>query len=1646
MQQKFTSKFLILLLLAIAFATNLCAQVIYVNITATGANNGTSWGNAFTDFQAGVNAATSGQSVWVAKGTYQPYNDGDYYSMKSGVAIYGGFAGGETVLTARNFLTNITTLKGNDMSVIYNYGINSSAVLDGFTITGGNHAAGGGMLNTNSSPTINNVIFIKNVATTVGLGGGSGYGGGMYNSQSSPIITNVQFIQNNADDATGAGGGIYNANASSPRISNTQFTQNSANGDGGQGGGMYNNGNPSSPIISNTQFTQNTANGVNGKGGGMYSAGSLSLSISNVQFTQNTATGAGGEGGGMFNFNGYLNSISNVKFIANKANLKGGGFCDSTGGLKFNNITFYKDSVTSTNSVGGGMVEWGTYSIINNAVFLDNYSGSEGGGIYTSFGCNDLINNATFLGNLSVVKGNSIFNGGSVGFYSCLIWGNGTGTDPYNSATGIPTYTYSYCYAPITLAGSHSVISTTDPFLNSANPLGADGILGTADDGLQIATSSAAFNAGINSANTNTTDIAGNPRIKYVTIDMGAYENQGPAVIRWYVDSASTAGIKNGMNWANAFTTFQQATAVASSGDSIWVAKGTYQPPVNTSFSMKAGVAIYGGFAGSETLLTARNWFTNVTILKGNNNSVITSTGLTYSAVLDGFTITGGSLTNGAGMYNSNSSPTITNIQFIRNSSGFGGSGAGMYTSGGSPLITNVLFSLNSCKGAGEGGGLYETGASSIMKNVVFYKDSTAYLGGGIFEEGSSSKITNAIFSGNYSNGDGGGAIYIDGGSPVITNATFTGNEAPGDGTAVENNNGATSAFNNCVSWGNIYSNLKDFASYSSSPVYNYNYTKTGLGGTNTSGTSNPFVNSVNPAGADGIFGTADDGLAITASSVAFNTGSNTYISATDTTDIAGNTRIKSGTVDKGAFENQIAITHWYVDSASTAGVNNGGSWANAFTTFQQATATALSGDSIWVAKGTYQPPVNTAYTINNNVDIYGGFAGNESLLTARNWVTNHSILSGNNSNVIIDSGLNKTATFDGLTITDGKGSKGVGIYNLNSSPFITNCTFSANVGSSQGGAIYQDGGTLNITHNIFLQNKATGGGAVRANTVSGGSDPNAVIIGNIFYNNTSTFDDGGALSLVMGNGTDTIINNVFAQNISNTTAGNNNNGGAIVQENGTSSYIVNNTFYADTATSNSGAIRFKSGGSNRYLYNNLFYKSFNGTDNTEVSLAAGTTITAQSNNELSLVNPMFTNEANLQGTDGLWFTADDGLQLLGCSPAINVGSNYLNNTTQDIAGQTRIFNTTIDAGAYEYQSLPDGSSLALNTDTTNQTIYPGTEALITTGACRVIAKVLPDGANPLTGAVRSETYIDPAVQTYTGIPYVQRHFDITPSTGAATATAKVTLFVLQSEFDALNVISTVKLPTGPGDAAGIANVNVIQFHGTSATGTPGTYSGSSVIIDPNDADIIWNNTLNSWEISFDVTGFSGFIIVPVGGVPLSLNLLYFTGQLVNGKSQLQWQTADEINTDHFRIDKSIDKISFDSLSTIKAIGIGDNTYSTVDEQTQIGNNYYRLKLVNKDGSFTYSNTVLINKLFDDQINTLLVYPNPATNQLTVDYNNTDNAAIIIISVDGQKVLTTSTNGQIKTPVNISAIAAGTYFIEYRNNTQILRSKFVKIK
>ena len=263
--------FLILLLSAQA-AQAQCptGNILYVNDDAGGSNDGTSWANAFTDLQDALNSTCPGiTQIWVAQGTYTPGTARtDAFVMKNDLAILGGFPNiGNPGIGDRNTdpLSNGTVLSGeiglagsgdNSVHVIFNdnNGLNNTAVLDGFIITGGNadigSTRGGGMFNTNSSPTVTNCSFSGNSASPL-------YGGGMFNGQdASPTVTNCSFSGNSA----GAGGGMCN-DVASPTITNCSF---SGNNSAGTGGGMFNLFG-SFPTLTNCSFSGNSASsGVGG--------------------------------------------------------------------------------------------------------------------------------------------------------------------------------------------------------------------------------------------------------------------------------------------------------------------------------------------------------------------------------------------------------------------------------------------------------------------------------------------------------------------------------------------------------------------------------------------------------------------------------------------------------------------------------------------------------------------------------------------------------------------------------------------------------------------------------------------------------------------------------------------------------------------------------------------------------------------------------------------------------------------------------------------------------------------------------------------------------------------------------------------------------------------------------------------------------------------------------------------------------------------------------------------------------------------------------------------------------------------------------------------------------------------------------------
>lgn len=288
-----------------------------------------------------------------------------------------------------------------------------------------------------------------------------------------------------------------------------------------------------------------------------------------------------------------------------------------------------------------------------------------------------------------------------------------------------------------------------------------------------------------------------------------------------------------GTSWANPCD-LQYALTLAGTNSELWVKQGVYLPGNNrtSTFQLKNGVSVYGGFAGTETLRSQRNAdpATNNTVLSGdigtpgatadNVYTVVTVLGnLSQTFLLDGVTVSGGNSNggsghgggifiqdanpafvnlivsnnsasaNGGGVYVKSiaalrvnySSPTFTNVVIRDNTAARGG---GFYTQNASPVLFNVTLSGNTATG-GAGGGMNNQVLDEIVDEVsiplltnVTFSGNTANGGGGMFNNNSNPILTNVTFSGNTANIRG-GAMLNEGGSPVLRNVTVTGNTAP---------------------------------------------------------------------------------------------------------------------------------------------------------------------------------------------------------------------------------------------------------------------------------------------------------------------------------------------------------------------------------------------------------------------------------------------------------------------------------------------------------------------------------------------------------------------------------------------------------------------------------------------------------------------------------------------------------------------------------------------------------------------------------------------------------------------------------------------------------------------------------------------------
>lgn len=1540
-------------------------NIRYVVAGKTG--NGTSWETASGDLQAMIDQSEAGNEIWVAAGTYQPAT-GKSFSMKEGVKLYGGFLEKFTWLE-RNWRGISAVLKGNGSSVIFNNnnGLTPAAVLDGFYVTGGSGAiSGGGIRNLNASPTFNNVIIHGNEALM---------GAGISNEFASPVLTHVYIRGNSTVDMPGGnGGGMYNYQ-SAPVLTNVLINGNRAY----HGGAIYNSS--ASPILTNVTVAANLDTAPDG--GAVYNA---ALSQPNIRNT----------------------------VIANNSH----GLTDQSGSVSaiYYSLVQGQDADPENHNLGGSV----------NPLFVKPLApGLNEGGDY----------------DLQVRS--PVVNMGNNGYFA-------PGLTPDLSGIG--------------------------------------------------------------------NDIVGDFRIQSTAVDMGAFEvvlELIPVTPR-YVRQGGTG---NGYSWENASGDLQTMINESWNGHEVWVAEGTYQPASGQSFSMKEGVKILGGFPSEGTpALVDRDWVAHVTTLQGNGSRVIANdrNGLGQSALLDGFTITGGNHPGGGGaIYNRTTSPTLSNLVIQANTS------------------------------PGKGGAIWNNNASPVVRNTLIAHNTASYGAAAFNEQGSQPVFVNCTITANAAFNGACGGINTGGANSIsflkntiVYNNTF---DSAIDGTSnIRNEAGGTADFSHSLVQGS------------------------GGSGNWIPGYGNDAGNNVDR---DPFFTDAPNGdYTLLPVSFAVNNGdTGAFENAGTQKDLSGRPRVHATRIDMGAYEyDGPVVPHNNILYVKKGATGTGSGWGDALGEVAHALKFAKEQDGfwseesafqIWAAGGTYKPlysPADNnfghddgrhnAFRMVEHVKVYGGFAGTEAVLEDRDrsQTANASVLSGdlngddeitetdnvpttfahtddNTYHVVVAAGSNSerlsaNTVLDGFTVSGGNAktagdgvtvqgyklmlASGGGLYNLYSDMMMSNLVVSYNAGSN-GGGVYNHysspkiedvsftknygewgGGMFNfysspkigngvVDYNLFggngggIYNHASspsltdvrirGNRSYTTNSYGGGMhsrESDGIRLRNVLLENNSAYH-GGAISndkstitiehsILRGNratydgggiysysSETSLTNSLVTGNRCDYTGGGVYNAFSRLN-------IRNSTISGNKAEMSGGGVNTRGG--SLIVENTIIYGNNSGIHSQE-----GTTVSIKNSdiqdnasNENGNINqdPLFTNAPSYSLAP---FSSGD-YTLLPCSPVINKGNNSLipAGVETDLNGNPRIYGETVDMGAYELPSdaLLGAEKLALDGAAATVEIQKAgrIEVKADDDACRsIMAITTKEETTALKGEVAISVHIDETVQFHHNAPYVQRYYDIMPAANASTATADVTLYFTQEEFDAFNhELSAGGLPASSDDASGKSNLRVYQFHGSSVNGTnPSGYAGALTILDPADENIVWNEALERWEVKFDVTGFSGFFVGSANS-PLPVTLVSFEGKRNDaGAVELVWKVTEQVNIARYEVEYSPNGKDFIAVGSVTANDSDQTSYRFTDSRRNGPVAYYRLRVVEQDGSYAFSRIVSMALPTGDQ---LAIYPVPARDYLWIEGVGLKDARIRIIDLQGRVVKTFRMQSD-KERIGISWLPTGIYFI-----------------
>ncbi len=835
-------------------------------------------------------------------------------------------------------------------------------------------------------------------------------------------------------------------------------------------------------------------------------------------------------------------------------------------------------------------------------------------------------------------------------------------------------------------------------------------------------------------------------------------------------------GTGNGSSWANATNDLQGAID-ADGVDRVWLAEGTYYPtwhwdiadPRAFSFKIKNGVSIIGGFPDTgDPTLSDMSPLVNIVILSGdlgvladysdNAYHVIynmAALALNQNAYISGVNIKFGNAngldgdnSRGGGVHNDNCSPTFYNCKISHN---YGVRGAGMYNWESSPSLSTTDFNYNEAEEIG-GGILNSTNSSPILNYCYIISNTAVVYGAGIANVDNSNPIlTQCFISTNYSDGSAGGILNTENSNPHIESCKILNNKAAEYGGGILNNqskplivnciisnNEASLAGGGIINTENsnpsIINNtiVQNIAGIFGSSIANDNsspnITNCIIWDNNSDmfnqGTSNPQVTySCVENSYVGIGNISDDPL-FTSNSIsdfylqfnspAINAGINDSIPIGVIEDANSNERILNGVVDMGAYELSGII---YVKQ-SAPGNDDGVSWYNAYTSLESALDAASEGCEIWVAAGTYMPSNNyglgvgtrfNTFKLKPGVSIYGGFAGNNYSFESRNWTTNQTILEGNLGTekvyhvVYAGADCDEETVLDGFTIRNGMANgmtansrSGANVFISGSNPEVKNCNINSGICGNFGANVYLENSN-SVFEDCYISDGSSddlGGGIASVNSsakfnycqISGNyaygfggavsiQDVGVTLFNSCRFieNNADDFGSGGAFYIGADVDTVLIVNCDFNENYAAIKGGALNILGKTI--------IVNSTMrncYANNSGS-SGGILYLSSTADVEVYNSVIIQGT--ADN-------GSQIFSEASAELSVSHSII----ETCGGSGAGWNADFGTDLGGNIDFNSYWGNYDNAINDNWPG--------IDMGTLTpYENITELENIYLDAD-----------------------------------------------------------------------------------------------------------------------------------------------------------------------------------------------------------------------------------------------------------------------------------------------------------------------------------------------------------